>query len=73
VRFRIPHLIRRMSRTPRYITTLVLPPHMAEHVKRQAEQHGTTQAAFIRLLVYRDIETTQAAAAKAARAARAVG
>lgn len=61
------------QRKPRYITTLVMPPHMAEHIKAQAQQYGTTQAAFIRLLVYRDIEATQAAAAKAARAAKAAG
>ena len=54
-----PQHLARMPRQERYISTLVLPPHMAQHVNARAEYCGTTQAAYIRQLILRDLEANQ--------------
>ena len=47
----------------RYSTCLSLPRHLIEHVKRQAALHGMPQAAYVRSLIYKDLQATEERAA----------
>jgi hypothetical protein len=40
----------------RYVTALSLPRHLAQHVATQAAARGLSQAAYIRLLIFRDLQ-----------------
>lgn len=54
-----------MPRKPRVVTSLVLPIEMAEHVRQQAEHRGITASAYVRLLVWQDLEAAQQTAKSA--------
>lgn len=45
----------------RYVTALSLPRHLAKHVATQAAARGLSQAAYIRLLIFQDKKSADAA------------